>query len=145
MPLTDVQIRSLNGGQKPVKPSKEKSGQPKVSKPKNTTKGAGATSTKTDDEPKFVVTTKPYKVADGAGLYLEVDPSGGKYWRFKYRRTGKEKRISLGVYPEVSLANARKARDGCREQLAKGIDPGVARKAQAAAQSCASSTAIGPL
>jgi hypothetical protein len=51
MPLTDVQIRSLNGGQKPVKPSKEKSGQPKVSKPKNTTKGAGATLAKTDDSP----------------------------------------------------------------------------------------------
>jgi hypothetical protein len=78
MPLTDVQIRSLNGGQKPVKPSKEKSGQPKVSKPKNTTKGGGATLAKTDDAPKFIVTTKPYKMADEAGLYLEVDPSGGK-------------------------------------------------------------------
>jgi len=133
MPLTDVQVRNLNGGQKPVKPSNEESGPPRVSEPKNRTKRIGATLAKTDDEPKFIVTTKPYKMADGAGLYLEVDPSGGKYWRFKYRRTGKEKRISLGVYPEVSLANARKARDGCREQLAKGIDPGVARKAQAAA------------
>jgi hypothetical protein len=71
-------------------------------------------------------------MADGAGLYLEIDPSGGKYWRFKYRRSGKEKRISLGVYPEVSLANAREARDRCRKQLAQGIDPGVARKAQTA-------------
>jgi integrase len=136
MPLTDVQIRNLIGGQKPVKPSNEELGTPRVSKPKNRTKGIGPTLlAKTDDEPKFIVITKPYKMADGAGLYLEVDPSGGKYWRFKYRRTGKEKRISLGVYPEVSLANARKARDECRKQLAQGIDPGVARKAQAAAQS----------
>lgn len=135
MPLTDLQVRNLNGGQKPVKPSNEQSGPPRVSKPENRTKRIGATLAKTDNEPKFIVTTKPYKMADGAGLYLEVDPSGGKYWRFKYRRIGKEKRISLGVYPEVSLANARKARDGCRQQLAQGIDPGVARKAQAAAQS----------
>ena len=78
MPLTDVQVRNLNGGQKPVKSSNEKSGQPKVSKPKNTTKGAGATLAKTDDESKFIVTTKPYKMADGAWLYLEVDPFGRK-------------------------------------------------------------------
>jgi hypothetical protein len=90
----------LNGGQKPVKPGSDKSGPYKVNKLKNTTKGVGASLAKADDEPKFIVTTKPYKVADGAGLYLEVDPSGGKYWRFKYRRTGKEKRISLGVYPD---------------------------------------------
>jgi hypothetical protein len=58
----------------------------------------------TDADPKFIATDKPYKLADGAGLYLEVDPAGGKYWRLKYRFAGKEKRISLGVYPEVSLA-----------------------------------------
>ena len=81
-------------------------------------------------------TERPYKMADGGGLYLEIDPSGGKYWRFKYRRAGKEKRISLGVYPDVSLANAREARDGCRKQLAQGIDPGVARKAQMEARAC---------
>jgi hypothetical protein len=54
MPLTDVQIRNLNGGQQPVKPSNEKLGPPKVSKPKNTTKGIGATLAKTDDEPEFI-------------------------------------------------------------------------------------------
>ena len=54
---------------------------------------------KSPDDPKFVATDKPYKMADEKGLYLEVDPSGGKYWRFKYRRTEKENRISLGVYP----------------------------------------------
>jgi hypothetical protein len=107
-----------------------------MSEPRSRTKGIGAESANTDGEPKFIATTKPFKMADGAGLYLEIDPSGGKYWRFKYRRTGKEKRISLGVYPEVSLANARKARDGCREQLAQGIDPGVARKAQMEARAC---------
>lgn len=61
---------------------------------------------------------------------MEVDPCGGKYWRFKYRFGGKEKRISLGVYPAVSLAAAREERDKYRKQLASGIDPGVARKAQ---------------
>jgi hypothetical protein len=80
MPLTDVQVRNLNDGQKPVKSSSEKSGPSKVTKLRNTTKGVGATLAKTDDEPKFIVTTKPYKVADGAGHYLEVDSSGGKYW-----------------------------------------------------------------
>lgn len=45
---------------------------------------------------------KPFKVFDGNGLYLEVAPAGGKWWRLKYRLSGKEKRISLGVYPEVS-------------------------------------------
>jgi len=80
MPLTDVQVRNLNDGQKPEESSSEKSGPSKVSKLGNTTNGVGATLAKTDDEPKFIVTTKPYKVADGAGLYLEVDSSGGKYW-----------------------------------------------------------------
>jgi integrase len=73
-------------------------------------------------------------MSDGGGLYLEVDPSGGKYWRFKYRFAGKEKRISLGVYDDVSLAGAREKRDECRKLLAKGIDPGVHRKAQKAAR-----------
>ena len=46
---------------------------------------------------------KPRKLADGGGLYIEVAPSGGKWWRFKYRFEGKEKRLSLGVYPDVGL------------------------------------------
>ena len=56
-------------------------------------------------------------------LYLEVTQAGGKYWRMKFRHGGKEKRLALGVYPDVSLAQARKARDQAREALAKGDDP----------------------
>lgn len=54
---------------------------------------------------------KAYKLADGGGLYLLVKPSGGKYWRFKYRVAGKEKLLALGVYPEVTLADARAKRE----------------------------------
>lgn len=77
---------------------------------------------------------KPVKLSDGGGLYLEVAPSGGKWWRLKYRFGGKEKRISLGVYPDVPLRDARARRDDARRQLASGIDPGEARKAAKAAQ-----------
>ena len=70
------------------------------------------------------------KLFDGGGLYLEVSPAGGKWWRWKYRFGGKEKRISLGVYPDISLKLARERRDAVRQQLAAGIDPGQARKAQ---------------
>ncbi|KVD91569.1 integrase [Burkholderia ubonensis] len=72
---------------------------------------------------------KPVRMFDGGGLYLEVAPSGGKWWRLKFRFGGKEKRISLGVYPDVSLAAARKKRDEAREKLAAGVDPGEAKKA----------------
>lgn len=63
------------------------------------------------------------KFADEKGMYLEVTAAGGKYWRLKYRHAGKEKRLALGVYPDVSLAQARKARDQAREALANGDDP----------------------
>ncbi|MFS8975035.1 integrase arm-type DNA-binding domain-containing protein [Cupriavidus necator] len=72
---------------------------------------------------------KPYRLADSGGMYLEVSPAGGKYWRLKYRFGGKEKRLAFGVYPDVSLATARKKRDNARENLAAGIDPGEAKKA----------------
>jgi integrase len=75
---------------------------------------------------------KAVRLADGGGLYMEVAPSGGKWWRLKYRFNGKEKRISLGVYPDVGLKEARERRDAARKQLAAGIDPGEARKAQKA-------------
>jgi len=78
---------------------------------------------------------KPKRLFDGGGLYLEVAPSGGKWWRFKYRFGGKEKRLSLGVYPDVSLKDARDRRDAARKLLADGIDPGEHRKAQKAAYS----------
>lgn len=63
------------------------------------------------------------RFADEKGMYLEVTQAGGKYWRLKFRHGGKEKRLALGVYPTVSLAEARKARDQAREALAKGDDP----------------------
>jgi len=71
---------------------------------------------------------KAYKLADGAGLYLEVVPSSSRYWRMKYRFNGKEKRMAFGVYPAVSLAQARALRDEAKKKLAEGIDPSFAKK-----------------
>lgn len=71
---------------------------------------------------------KAYKLADGAGLYLEIVPSGSRYWRMKYRFNGKEKRMAFGVYPTVSLAQARALRDEAKKKLAEGIDPSFAKK-----------------
>lgn len=71
---------------------------------------------------------KPYKLADGGGMYLEVMPTGAKYWRLKYRMAGKEKRFALGVYPMVSLARARQGREEARKLLAQGVDPSAARQ-----------------
>lgn len=73
--------------------------------------------------------TDPGKHFDGGGLYLEVTAAGGRYWRLKYRHGGKEKRLALGVYPDVTLAEARKGRERAREELASGNDPGELRKA----------------
>lgn len=72
---------------------------------------------------------KPRKVADEKGLYLLVQPTGGKLWRLKYRIDGKEKLLALGVYPDVGLKDARAARDEARRLLADGIDPAEHRKA----------------
>ena len=77
---------------------------------------------------------KPIRLFDGGGLYLEVAPSGGKWWRIKYRFAKAEKRLSLGVYPEVKLKQARDKRDEMRKLLADGIDPGTNRKAVKAAR-----------
>jgi hypothetical protein len=63
---------------------------------------------------------KTRKATDSKGLYIEIAPSGGKWWRLKYRIGGKEKRLSLAVYPEVSLKDARERRDDARKLLAKG-------------------------
>ena len=71
----------------------------------------------------------PIRLFDGGGMYLEVSPTGGKWWRLKYRYAGKEKRLSLGVYPEISLKDARERRDQARKLLAEGIDPSEQRKA----------------
>ncbi|MGQ0501743.1 MAG: tyrosine-type recombinase/integrase [Panacagrimonas sp.] len=67
---------------------------------------------------------------DGEGLYLEVVSATAMYWRYKYRFAGKEKRIGLGVYPTVSLAEARECRTAVKAQVSKGIDPSAARKAE---------------
>lgn len=74
--------------------------------------------------------SKPRKLSDGGGMFLLVTPSGGKWWRFKYRFKGKEKLLSLGVYPDVSLKEARERRDEARKLLANGIDPSEMRKAE---------------
>lgn len=79
--------------------------------------------------------SKPVRLFDERGLYLEIAPSGGKWWRFKYRFDGKEKRLSLGVYPDVALKDARDRRDKARKLLADGVDPGENRKAQKLARS----------
>ncbi len=71
---------------------------------------------------------KAYKLAEGAGLYLEVVPSGSRYRRMKYRFNGKEKRMVFGVYPAMSLAQARALRDDAKKKLAEGIDPSYAKK-----------------
>ncbi|TNC83669.1 MAG: integrase, partial [Thalassolituus sp.] len=75
---------------------------------------------------------KSYKVSDTGGLFLLINPNGAKYWRVKYRFLGKEKLLSLGVYPEVSLAKARKGRDDAKEQLRDGIDPSLLKQQQKA-------------
>jgi len=75
-----------------------------------------------------------YKLFDGGGLFLFVTPSGGRLWHFKYRFDTKEKKLSLGTYPEISLADARMRREEARRQIAHGIDPGALRKAQKQAQ-----------
>ena len=85
---------------------------------------------------------KRYRLAAGKGLYLEVMPSGAKYWRWKYRFGGKEKRLALGVYDEVSLAEAKQARDEARATLRNGIDPGAKRKADRLAARVAAATSF---
>ncbi len=73
-------------------------------------------------------TAKPYKMADGDGMFLYVHTNGSKYWRFKYRFAGKEKLLALGVYPEVSLADARERRAVARKELAAGNDPNEVKR-----------------
>lgn len=77
---------------------------------------------------------------DGKGLFLQVQPSGGKYWRHKYKFDGRERRRSLGTYPDVSLAEARKAHKKDRKKLRKGIDPVAHAKAKAAARAATADT-----
>ncbi len=73
---------------------------------------------------------KPIKMFDERGLFLLLQPSGGKLWRLKYRILGKEKKLSLGIYPDVSLKEARKRRDEARTLLANGTDPVIVKREQ---------------
>ena len=77
---------------------------------------------------------KDYKLTDGGGMYLLVEPGGGKYWRLKYRFGGKEKLLSIDISPEITLAGARDRRDAARKLLAQDVDPGEAKKAQKTAR-----------
>jgi len=71
---------------------------------------------------------KPYKLTDERALYLLVMPNGAKYWRMKYRHLGKQKTLALGVWPEITLADAREKRDAARTQIADGLDPMAEKK-----------------
>ena len=75
-----------------------------------------------------VETAKPkdkiYKIADGGGLYLQVNPNGSKYWQMKYHYAGKEKKLSFGTYPTITLAEARKRRDEAKKIMPMVKDPG---------------------
>lgn len=73
---------------------------------------------------------KAYKLSDGGGLYLLVNTNGSRYWRLKYRIAGKEKLLALGVYPDVSLADARAKRDEAKRTLAAGGDPGEVKQTE---------------
>lgn len=73
---------------------------------------------------------KPYKLTDGGGLVLLINPSGSRWWRLRYRFQGREQMLSLGTYPEVGLKRAREKRDDNRRLLADGINPGAKRQAE---------------
>ncbi|KRE92456.1 integrase [Frateuria sp. Soil773] len=84
---------------------------------------------------------KPLKLSDGGGMYLLIKPDGGRYWRMNYRFEGKQKTLALGVYPTVTLADARQRREDARRLLANGNDPGEVRKAAKVARAVAAAIA----
>src|SRR6202040_1560955 len=81
---------------------------------------------------------RPYKISDGGGLFLWVTPAGGKLWRWTYRHEGKQKLMTLGKYPDVTLALARERHSEARKLLATGTDPMAQRKANKTAGRVAS-------
>jgi len=115
MPLTDVQIRTAKPGLRPA--SSGKAGKQADSKGKRTTNESILGKA---DLAKFVVTEKPYKLADEKGLYLEVR----KVLAVQVQVPARKEDIPLGVYPQVSLANAGETRDDCRRKLAQEIGTG---------------------
>ncbi len=82
----------------------------------------------------FKAKSKPTKYFDEKGLYILVNPNGSKWWRFKYRFNGKERLLSLGVYPDIGLAEARESRDELRKKIANKIDPSLERKKEKVTQ-----------
>jgi integrase len=86
---------------------------------------------------------KPYKLGDGGGLYLLVEPSGSKGWRFRYKIRGKENMLSLGVFPIVTLAQARARRDDAKRTIAEGEDPAQRRREEKLAAAVAASKTFG--
>lgn len=80
---------------------------------------------------------KAYKTADGEGLYMLIQPAGGKLWRLAYRFSGKQKTLAIGAYPAVSLKDARSKREWAKENLAKGLDPSAIKKAEKRASNAA--------
>jgi integrase len=86
---------------------------------------------------------KPYKLSDGGGLSLHVQPNGSKLWRFRYRFGGKENMLAFGPFPAVTLASAREKRDAARRLIAEGIDPSQQRKNQRAANADAAKNTFG--
>ncbi len=83
---------------------------------------------------------KPQKLFDSGGLFLLLNPNGSRWWRFKYRMGGKEKLLSLGTYPEISLKEARERRDDARKAVKNGIDPSAQRQNEKAATKQAAAT-----
>lgn len=86
---------------------------------------------------------KDYKLTDGGGLYLLVTPAGGRLWRLKYRADGVERKLAIGKYPAVTLADARKARDAARTQSSAGDDPAAIKRRERVARKLAAGTTFG--
>ncbi|NMC35399.1 MAG: DUF4102 domain-containing protein, partial [Veillonellaceae bacterium] len=84
--------------------------------------------------------SKTLRIRDERGLYLEISPKGGKWWRFRYMLKGRANMLSLGVYPDVSLKDARQRRDEARKLLANGIDPGKVRREEKAETAASAET-----
>lgn len=80
---------------------------------------------------------KQYKVADGRGLFLVITPTGSKYWRFRYRFADREKLLAIGIYPDVSLSEARDKAHEARKMLANDIDPGAEKQSKKRARKLA--------
>ncbi len=87
---------------------------------------------------------KPVKLFDGRGLYILLTPAGHKWWRFKYRFAGKENQVSLGVYPKVSIAEARTKYAALRTMLAEGTDPSTFVQAERAEQKAEAARQLAP-